>query len=364
MTGFGNPPWKCGGFFLLRDLRNGDKCVIIGITSIQTDCRLGNYEGLPMIDQFGRNITYLRISVTELCNLRCRYCMPEAGVCKKSHDEMLTEDEIIRAVEAAASLGITKLRITGGEPLVKKNIVSICRRASRVPGIKEVCLTTNGTLLSELAGPLREAGVSRLNLSIDTLNPEKYAYITRTGDIDTFWQGFHAAMDAGFDKIKLNAVLIGGFNDDEIVPLAELTRAYPVDMRFIEMMPMCDSAEFGPEAYIPFTRVLEALPEAQPAPKDGGVAKLYRLPGAKGNIGLISPVSAHFCGECNRVRLTADGKVKPCLHSGAEYPLKGLDFAGMRARLEQAILGKPQWHGDLDAAHHSQAGRNMNQIGG
>ena len=317
-----------------------------------------------MIDQFGRNITYLRLSVTELCNLRCRYCMPAEGVRKKSHADMLTEDEMILAVEAAASLGITKLRITGGEPLVKKNILSICRRAAAVPGIKEVCLTTNGILLPQLAKPLREAGVRRLNLSLDTLNPDKYAYITRIGRIEDFWRGFHAALDAGFDKIKLNAVLVGGFNDDEIVPLAELTKQYPVDMRFIEMMPMCDSARFGPDAYIPFTRVLEALPEAQPVPKDGGVAKLYRLPGAKGNIGLISPVSAHFCGDCNRIRLTADGKVKPCLHSNAEYPLKGLDSEGMRVQLEKAIWGKPKWHGDLDAVHHSGAGRNMNQIGG
>ena len=317
-----------------------------------------------MIDQFGRSVTYLRISVTELCNLRCRYCMPEDGVCKKNHADMLTEDEMILAVEAAAALGITKLRITGGEPLVKKNILSICRRAAAVPGIREVCLTTNGILLPELAKPLKEAGVRRLNLSLDTLDPEKYAYITRIGKLEDFWKGFHAALDAGFEKIKLNAVLIGGFNDDEIVPLAELTRQYPVDMRFIEMMPMCDSAEFGSEAYIPDARVLEALTEATPVPQDGGVAKLDRLPGAKGNIGLISPVSAHFCGECNRIRLTADGKVKPCLHSNAEYPLKGLSFDGMRAQLEQAILGKPQWHGDLDAAHHSGAGRNMNQIGG
>lgn len=317
-----------------------------------------------MIDQFGRSITYLRLSVTELCNLRCRYCMPAEGVCKKSHADMLTEDEMILAVEAAASLGITKLRITGGEPLVKKNILSICRRAAAVPGIQEVCLTTNGILLPQLAKPLREAGVRRLNLSLDTLNPDKYAYITRNGRIEDFWKGFHAALDAGFDKIKLNAVLVGGFNDDEIVPLAELTKQYPVDMRFIEMMPMCDSARFDPDAYIPFTRVLEALPEAQPVPKDGGVAKLYRLPGAKGNIGLISPVSAHFCGDCNRIRLTADGKVKPCLHSNAEYPLKGLNSEGMRVQLEKAIWGKPKWHGDLDAAHHSGAGRNMNQIGG
>lgn len=317
-----------------------------------------------MIDQFGRNVTYLRISVTELCNLRCRYCMPEEGVCKKNHADMLTEDEMILAVEAAAALGITKLRVTGGEPLVKKNIISICRRAAAVPGIREVCLTTNGILLPQLAKPLKEAGVRRLNLSLDTLSPEKYAYITRCGSLDDFWKGFHAALDAGFEKIKLNAVLIGGFNDDEIVPLAELTRRYPVDMRFIEMMPMCDSAGFGADAYIPYTRVLDVLPEVCPVPKDGGVAKLYRLPGAKGNIGLISPVSAHFCGECNRIRLTADGRVKPCLHSSAEYPLKGLDFDGMKAQLERAIGGKPQWHGSLDAAHHSGAGRNMNQIGG
>ena len=200
--------------------------------------------------------------------------------------------------------------------------MSICRRATRVPGIREVCLTTNGILLPELARPLKEAGVSRLNLSLDTLDPQKYAHITRNGSLDDFWKGFHAALDADFQKIKLNAVLIGGFNDDEILPLAELTRKYPVDVRFIEMMPMCDSSGFGPEAYIPFTRVLEALPEAVPAAKDGGVAKLFHLPGALGNIGLISPVSAHFCGECNRIRLTADGKVKPCLHSNAEYSLK------------------------------------------
>ena len=213
-----------------------------------------------MIDQFERSITYLRISVTELCNLRCRYCMPAEGVCKKNHGDMLTEDEMIQAVEAAASLGITKLRITGGEPLVKKNIVSICRRAAAVEGIREVCVTTNGILLPELAKPLHKAGVRRLNLSLDTLNPEKYAYITRIGDLETFWEGFHAAMDAGFEKIKINAVLVGGFNDDEIVPLAELTKKYPVDMRFIEMMPMYDSGDFDSSAYIPYTRVLEKLP--------------------------------------------------------------------------------------------------------
>ena len=317
-----------------------------------------------MKDNYGREINYMRISVTELCNLRCRYCMPEDGICKKAHEDMLTEDEMITAVEAAASLGITKLRITGGEPLVKKNIVSICRRAAAVPGIREVCLTTNGTLLPQLARPLVDAGVSRVNISLDTLDAEKFRYISRCGELSQAADGIRAALDAGFEKVKLNAVLIGGFNDDEIPALAELTRQYPLDVRFIELMPMYDSGDFGPEAFIPYTVVLDKLPEAVPVEQDGGVARLYRLPGAQGNIGLISPVSAHFCGACNRIRLTADGKLKPCLHSGDEYSLKGRDFDGMVEELRVAILRKPSWHGALDAVNRSHAGRNMNQIGG
>ena len=316
-----------------------------------------------MADRFGRNISYLRISVTELCNLRCRYCMPEEGVCKKRHEEMLREDEMIQAVEVAASLGITKLRITGGEPLVKKNIVSICRRAAAVEGIREVCLTTNGILLPELAVPLKEAGVKRLNISLDTLDAEKYAYITRTGSLSQAAEGIRAAMAAGFEKVKLNTVLIGGFNEDEIVPLAELTLRYPIDLRFIEMMPMVEGG-FGPEAFVPNTRVLAVLPQLEEQPADGGVAKLYRLPGALGRVGLISPVNAHFCAACNRIRLTADGKLKPCLHSSEEYSIKGLDREGMRAVMEQAIYSKPAWHGELNAQNPSHAGRNMNQIGG
>ena len=317
-----------------------------------------------MIDRLGRNITYLRISVTDKCNLRCRYCMPEEGICKKDHADMLTEDEFITAVEAAAALGIHKIRITGGEPLVRKNIVSICRRAAAVEGIKEVCMTTNGILLPELAAALKEAGVKRLNLSLDTLDPEKYAYITRIGKLEDFKAGLDAAFAAGFEKLKVNAVLIGGFNDDEIVQLAELTRQYPLDMRFIEMMPMYDSGDFDEKAFVPYSRVLEKLPEAEAVSHDGGVAKLYRLPGAKGNIGLISPLNAHFCGECNRLRLTADGKLKPCLHAADEYSIKGLDFEGVKAVMEQAIWNKPAWHGDLDAVNRSKAGRNMNEIGG
>ena len=287
-----------------------------------------------MIDSFNRNITYLRLSVTELCNLRCRYCMPEEGVCKKRHEDMLTQEEMLQAVRVCAALGI------------------------------ELCLTTNGTLLAPVAEQLKQAGVDRLNISLDTLDEEKYRMITRGGELSEARRGIEAAMDAGFRKIKINTVLIGGFNIDEIVSLANLTRQYPVDVRFIELMPMVDNRDFGPDAYIPNTVVLEKLPELEPVSADGGVAKLYRLPGALGEIGLISPVSAHFCAACNRIRITADGKVKPCLHSSDEISIKGLDEVGMYEKIKSAILEKPQWHGELSYYERSHAGRSMNQIGG
>lgn len=314
-----------------------------------------------MTDPYGRTIEYLRVSVTDLCNLRCRYCMPEGGVRKKAHADMLTEDELITAIRAAAALGIKKLRITGGEPLVKRNILSICRRAAAVDGIEELCLTTNGTLLPEFARDLRDAGVTRLNMSLDTLNAEKYARITRTGDLSDALAGLEAALAAGFEKIKLNTVLMGGFNDCEIEDLAQLTVRYPVDLRFIELMPMTDG--FSDGTYLPAMTVPDRLPQLEPAGTEG-VARLYRLPGAMGRVGLITPVSDHFCAACDRLRLTADGKVKPCLHTGAEFSLKGLDFAGMKAVLERAIGAKPRWHGQLDTAHPSRAGRSMNRIGG
>ena len=317
-----------------------------------------------MIDNFGRNITYLRLSVTELCNLRCRYCMPADGVCKKSHAEMLTEEEYIAVVKAAASLGISKVRITGGEPLVKKNIVSICEHIASVKGIEEICLTTNGILLSQYAKALRDVGVSRLNISLDTLMPEKYAYITRTGTLNDALNGLYAALDAGYEKIKINTVLIGGFNDTEIEAMANLTMQYPVDVRFIELMPMYDSGDFDENSLISCSKVLEVMPNLQPVSSADGVAQLYRMNGAQGNIGLIRPISAHFCAACNRIRVTADGKLKPCLHSDIEYSLKGLPFDEMKTVMEQAIWNKPQWHGEMDAIHRSRAGRNMNEIGG
>lgn len=317
-----------------------------------------------MTDSYGRTINYLRLSVTDRCNLRCRYCMPAEGICKKSHDEILTEDEMILAVQAAASLGISKLRLTGGEPLLKKNILSICRRSAAVPGIREVCMTTNGTLLPQLAKPLRDAGVSRLNISLDTLNPEKYTHITRIGTLDQAIRGIEAALEAGFPRLKINAVLIGGFNDNEIPALAALTQQYPADVRFIELMPMTTEETFGPQAYVSYAAVLSALPELIPAEQYDGVAKLYRLPDAQGNIGLISAVSNHFCAACNRIRLTADGKLKPCLHSDQEYSIKGMGFEGMRREMERVVLAKPACHAPLSAAQRSNAGRNMHQIGG
>ena len=317
-----------------------------------------------MKDTFGREISYLRLSVTELCNLRCRYCMPEDGVCKKRHEDMLTHEEMVMAVRAAALLGISKLCITGGEPLVKPDIISLCEACSSVDGIRELCLTTNGTLLPKLAEPLLDAGVSRLNISLDTLDAEKYRFITRWGDLSEALGGIETALQKGFRKVKINTVLIGGFNDSEIPALAELTRRLPVDVRFIELMPMYDSGDFGPEAFIPYTVVTEKLPELEVLPADGGVAKLYRLPGAQGSIGLISPVSAHFCAACNRLRITADGKIKPCLHSSEEISLKGMNLEEMRQTIRKAILEKPQWHGELSYRERSQAKRNMNQIGG
>ena len=317
-----------------------------------------------MTDTFGRNIRYLRLSVTDLCNLRCRYCMPAEGVCKKRHEEMLTEEEMVQAVRAAASLGVEKLRLTGGEPLVKKNILSICEQCAAVPGIQEVCMTTNGTLLPQMARRLREAGVYRLNISLDTLDPEKYTWITRTGALDQALQGIEAALEAGFEHLKINAVLIGGFNDREIPALAELTRRWPIDVRFIELMPMTQQEIFMPQAYLSGAAVLSALPELIPVEQDGGVAELYRLPGAQGRIGIIHAVSRHFCAACNCIRLTADGLLKPCLHSGQELSIKGLDYEGMRQEIMRAIASKPACHPPLSAAERSCAGRDMNQIGG
>lgn len=318
-----------------------------------------------MKDTFNREIDYLRLSVTDLCNLRCRYCMPEEGVCKKSHQNMLTQEEMLTAVKACASLGIKKVRLTGGEPLVKTNILDICEGVRSIEGIQTICMTTNGIRLKAMAKDLKAAGIQRLNISLDTLNADRFRYITRIGNLSDVLEGIRCAIETGFEKVKINTVLYGGFNDDEIAELAKLTQIYPVDVRFIELMPMDNGLGYDRKAFISCETVLEKLKDFGLS-KVGmdGVSRTYRLSGAQANIGLISPLSLSFCQSCNRIRITADGKVKPCLHSGEELSIKGLDYDGMKAVIEKAILAKPACHKNLSFDEASDAGRTMNRIGG
>lgn len=317
-----------------------------------------------MIDNYGRDINYIRISVTELCNLRCKYCMPEEGIPKRNHDEMMTAEETIDAAKAAVSLGINKIRITGGEPLVKRGIVKLCREIAQIDGLRELCITTNGTLLKNFAKDLQAAGVNRLNISLDTLDPEKFREITRLGELQDVLDGIEAAFDAGFEKIKLNVVLMGGFNDDEIEDFTTLTEERPLEVRFIELMPIGGGIGFDKAKFISCTEVLQRVPQLESLGVSDGVAAMYRLPGAKGRVGLIRPISCEFCEGCNKIRLTADGMLKPCLHSDAEISIRGKSREDMAETMRQAILDKPQMRAALDADNPSQAGRNMNRIGG
>ena len=315
-----------------------------------------------MRDGFGREITYLRVSITDRCNLRCRYCMPER--CGEMHQGLLSDQELQEIVSMAVELGIRKVRITGGEPLVRRDCPKFCEKLAALPGLEELTLTTNGILLSRQAEALKAAGVRRVNVSLDTLNPEKYRTITGGGDLAQVFRGLEAAWNAGLGPIKLNTVLLGGWNDDEIPDLVRLTRDNPLEVRFIELMPLGPGAGLEQKCYVPGKTVLERVPELQPMPVSGGVAELYALPGAKGQVGLIRPLSCQFCGSCNRLRLTAEGTLKPCLHTGQEIPVRGLHGAALAAAFRQAILEKPRDHGPLDALHRSGAGRSMNAIGG
>ena len=317
-----------------------------------------------MEDQYGRSITYLRVSVTDLCNLRCRYCMPACGVDKRPHGDILRFEEIAEIVAAAAELGVRKVRITGGEPLVRPGLPELCHRLSRIPGVEELDLTTNGLLLERDAQALKEAGVCRVNVSLDTLRPDRFAAMTRGGNLEQVLRGIEAARRAGLTPIKLNTVLIGGFNDDEIPDLVELTRQEDLEVRFIELMPLGPGADFAPEAFLSCDTVPERVPELMPLGQSRGVARLYRLPGARGRVGLISPVSHDFCSGCDRVRLTSDGKLKPCLHSDKEFSLRGLHGRELRETLAEAIRAKPRSHQPLEPGHPTAGGRPMNRIGG
>ena len=315
-----------------------------------------------MKDDFGREIYYLRISVTDLCNLRCIYCMPEDGVEKRRREDVMTIEEIEEVVRAASACGITKVRVTGGEPLVRSGIIDICQRISATKGINELCLTTNGILLPRYAAELKAAGVRRLNISLDSLDPETYREITRTGTLEDALEGVNAALAAGFDAVKINAVLIGGVNDKEILALLEQTRHYKVNVRFIEVMPIGECADWAESRFISASRVLELAPDLYDVGADG-VARLYKLPGGLGTVGLISPISSHFCPTCNRIRVAADGKLKPCLHSAEEIELRGLQGSELEGVIRSAISKKPQKH-KLDAGEISASARNMNAIGG
>ena len=314
-----------------------------------------------MNDAYGRRIDYLRLSVTDLCNYRCIYCMPDSGVAKKEHAGILSVEECVDVAAQAVRCGVRKVRVTGGEPLVRRGILDICRGIAAIGGVEELCLTTNGSLLREFARPLQEAGVDRLNVSLDTLRAERFASLTRRGSLTDVLEGVDAALRAGFGRLKFNVVLMGGVNDDEIPDFVALTRERPVEVRFIELMPVGECADWDRSRFIGAQRVLEFCPELMPLEADG-VAARYRIPGYAGTVGLIRPLSHKFCADCNRIRVTADGRLKPCLHSAEEIPLKGLKGEALFRALQDGILKKPLQH-EMERLG-SQSARPMNRIGG
>lgn len=314
-----------------------------------------------MTDNFGRTIDYLRLSTTDLCNYRCQYCMGAEGVARRDHRDILSIEELAEIGQAAVHCGIKKIRLTGGEPLVRRGLLELCRLLRANPALEELCLTTNGALLPQLAQPLREAGVDRLNISLDTLRPDRFAAMTRLGRLEDVKAGISAAEKAGFSHLKFDVVLIGGFNDDEIGDFLELTREHPWEIRFIELMPMGPCASWEKSCFLSAETVLQrysALQQIEPQ----GVARRYRLPGGKGTVGLISPLSHGFCRECRRIRVTADGKLKGCLHSAEELSLRGLHGEALEAAIRQGILQKPRRHHLTEGS--SNTPRTMNQIGG
>lgn len=313
-----------------------------------------------MKDRFGRNITYLRISVTDLCNLRCKYCMPESGVKSLCHSDILSIEEIVEIVKIASKNGIKKIRLTGGEPLVRRGFINLCKQISEINEIEDIAITTNGVYLKSMADELFENKVRRINFSLDTLIKEKYNDITRRNDFDKTMESLFYAIKKGF-KVKINVVLIGGFNDDEIEDFVNLANKYDLEVRFIELMQIGETANWSKDKFVSNKIVLEKVPELE---FDGvsGVAKIYKIKGQKGKIGLISPISCSFCEDCNRIRLTSDGKLKPCLHSRDEINLKGLSGEELEEVFKRGIYEKPEKHHLEDGK--SESARDMNKIGG
>jgi GTP 3',8-cyclase len=328
---------------------------------------------LPFQDDFGRAINYLRVSVTDRCNLRCVYCMPPEGVEKQPHEHVLSYEELALVIRAAAEIGIRKVRLTGGEPLARLGMPSFVRMIAGIPGIDDLSMTTNATLLAGQARALADAGLHRVNISLDTLRPERFAAMTRQGRIEDVWAGIAAAQEAGLVPIKLNAVVIRGLNDDEVGDLAQKTLTDGWHVRFIEWMPVGQSAGWATGGAVPISEMRAQIEQRfgplqpAPGPRGNGPARYYQLPGAAGTIGFIGALSEHFCASCNRLRLTADGRLRPCLLSDQEVDLRaalrgGGGLEAVRELLAQAIQLKPECH-RLDEAQVPQ-GRTMSQIGG
>ena len=328
---------------------------------------------MPYQDDFGRAINYLRVSVTDRCNLRCVYCMPEEGIEKQPQSHILRYEELAMVVRAAAEIGITKIRLTGGEPLARLGLPEFVRMIARIPGIDDISMTTNGTLLAQHAQALADAGLHRVNISLDTLLPDRFQLITRRGRLADVWAGLDAARTYGLTPIKFNMVVIRDLNDDEIVDFARRTRSHGWHVRFIELMPIGANVDWAASGTVPIPEMRERI-EAQVGPltavhgpTGNGPARYYQLPGAEGTIGFIGALSDHFCGTCNRLRLTADGHVRPCLLSDYEIDIRsalreGRNLEAVKAVLVQAIHSKPAHHHlvEIQPPHE----RTMAQIGG
>jgi cyclic pyranopterin phosphate synthase len=322
-------------------------------------------------DSFQRPINYLRISVTDRCNLRCVYCMPAEGVDLMSHNDILSYEEIHTVVKAAAELGINKVRLTGGEPLVRAGLPELVRLLAGIYSIDDISLTTNGTLLAEYATELKEAGLHRVNVSLDTLKPDRFEQITRCGRLEDTLAGIEAARAAGLNPVKINVVAMGGINDDELVDFAAKTVSDGWHVRFIEHMPVNgdDSGLIKLVSVKEMRQRIETLGKLEPWKVDvgNGPAKYFRLPDATGTIGFITPVTEHFCYQCNRLRLTADGKLRPCLLSEDEIDLReplrqGASAEELKNLIEKATASKPQGHRLAEGAR--KKGRPFSQVGG
>jgi cyclic pyranopterin phosphate synthase len=322
-----------------------------------------------IVDSFGRSINYLRISATDRCNLRCIYCMPPEGVPQMSHNDIFSYEEIRTIVQAAAELGINKIRLTGGEPLVRADFPELIKMLSQIKGIRELSLTTNGILLKDYALELKQAGLSRVNVSLDTLKADKFQYITRLGKLKNVLEGIKAAKEAGFEPVKINTVVMRNINDDEILDFARMTYGDGWHVRFIELMPFKGVAEFVPSHEL--RRHIGLLGKLEPCESitGNGPATYDRLSGARGTIGFISPLTEpSFCSRCNRMRLTPDGKLRPCLMGEDEIDLRtplrnNASTDELKRFILKAVASKPEHH-HLEGGNVRIVKRTMSQIGG